>query len=346
MAPTPDPQPDHFLLRGLDKVFTGPGGNAPALAGWLSYLSHPEEHDGPRRMEQLNYGMSVPNGENEFKSKPGTDDHQAPGVSYAEKGSILRDLDGEHFFAHAQVLSGQRLGERNSVGEQEGDLVGSMYQMIEAVRYKEPRAAAGGRKDTVAVWHDIREKCNRLFPADPQQAPGWEGGAAAAARPKYDELTQWYENYRNSALAEMMGHLGRFAGVIYAAREDLNELMGKLVQALEKWATEQPMNVSFLLSAFGDIFGFAMNPGFEAGATTFNNMVSKVIDGVTQGVPSVFAYEENPADGCYRMLDSFLRAGDQVLRRAVWAVDDLVGHPENGVESVRGGNWAPVPSWG
>jgi hypothetical protein len=51
MAATPDPQPDHPLVRGLDKVFTGKGGNAPALVGWLSYLTHPEEHDGPRLME-------------------------------------------------------------------------------------------------------------------------------------------------------------------------------------------------------------------------------------------------------------------------------------------------------
>ena len=46
MAATPEPQPDHPLVKNLDKVFTGKGGNAPALVGWLSYLAHPEEHGG------------------------------------------------------------------------------------------------------------------------------------------------------------------------------------------------------------------------------------------------------------------------------------------------------------
>ena len=29
MAATPDPQPDHPLVRGLDEVFTGKGGTHP-----------------------------------------------------------------------------------------------------------------------------------------------------------------------------------------------------------------------------------------------------------------------------------------------------------------------------
>jgi hypothetical protein len=345
MAPTPEPQPDHFLLQGLDDVFTGKGGNAPALAGWLSYLTHPEQHDGPRRMSQW-YGMNeVPDSVKELKRKPGPLEQQR-GVHYEEKGSILRDLEGRQFFAHAQVLSGQRLGNRNTVGEPEGDLVGDMYRMIETVRYKAPRADEAGRQDSVAVWHGIREKCNRLFPTDPTVPPGWEGEVAGKARPRYDELTLWYEQYRDNALAEMMGHLGRFAAVIYTARSELNELMGKLVTALNEWSTAEPGDVGFFLGVFGDILGFALSPGIAAGVTTFYSLVSKVIEGVTKDEASVFGYAQNPEDGCYKMLKSFLTAGDQVLRRAVWAVDDIVTHDEHGVESVRGGNWAPVPSWG
>ncbi|HEY0691761.1 MAG TPA: hypothetical protein VGD71_22300 [Kribbella sp.] len=345
MAPTPEPQPDHFLLRGLDEVFTGGGGNAPALAGWLSYLTHPDQHEGPRRMSLWQGIAEIPDSVKEFKRKPGALEQQG-GAHFEEQGSILRDLEGSRFFAHAQVLSGQRLGNRNAVGEPEGDLVGDMYRMIETVRYRAPRTGEGGLQDSVAVWHGIREKGNRLFPADPNAVPGWEGDAAAAARPRYDELTLWYERYRDNALAEMMGHLGRFAAVVYTARSELNELMGKLVKALEEWATAEPVNVGFLLGVFGDILGFSLNPGIAAGVTTFYSLVSKVVEGVTKDEPSEFGYEENPEDGCYKLLGSFLTAGDQVLRRAVWAVDDLVTHDEHGVDSVRGGNWAPVPSWG
>ncbi|GAB3447521.1 hypothetical protein [Actinophytocola sediminis] len=345
MASTPAAQPDHFLLQGLDEVFTGEGGNAPALAGWLSYLTHPEEHAGPRRMSQW-YGMNeVPDSVKEFKSKPGALEQQS-GIHYEEKGSILRGLDGVRFFAHAQVLSGQRLGNRNAVGEPEGDLLGDMYRMMETVRYKAPRAGGSERQDSVAVWHNIREKCNRLFPSDPSVTPGWEGEAAGKVRPRYDQLTLWYEQYRDNALAEMMAHLGRFAAVIYTARTELNELMGKLVEALDEWATAEPVNVAFFLGVFGDILGFVLSPGIAAGVTTFYGLVTKVVEGVTKGDASALGYEANAEDGCYQMLDSFLTAGDQILRQAVGAVNDIVTHNEHGVESVHGGNWAPVPSWG
>lgn len=197
MASTPNPQPDHPLLRGLDKVFTGPGGNAPALVGWLSYLAHPEEHEGPRLI-----GMQEGSGEvtREFRAKPEQVIVPKEGDYYAERGSILRDLEGRSFFAHADVLSGHRLGEQNSVGEPEGDIVGDVYRLIEEVRFKRPNS---GQRDANScdVWDTIAASCDSLF----NSPNGWSGDAAKAAQQRYNDLVLWYDNYRDGALAKMMG---------------------------------------------------------------------------------------------------------------------------------------------
>lgn len=347
MAATPEPQPDHPLVKGLDKVFTGPGGNAPALVGWLSYLAHPEEHSGPRLMEP---GTVVDGPAVEARSMTDPELVGPDTVPYVTKGTILRDLDGRAFFAHADVLSGQRVGELNDVGEPTGaGVLSDTYFRIEEVRYKK-QMASGMPTDSADVFEYMKlQSGDSLFTPEV-----WGGAASTAAKCRYDQMVLWYQNHRNPALGEMVGYLVRYAAIILKARMDINTLMGKLVKSIGEWVDSEPSGVEFLLSNLRLIVDFAMITDPVSGGLKLYDIMKEVVDKAKNVDPSSFSYTANRADGLYQMLVSYLRAGNEVLERTADAVDALVDggadtKHRGGIKGVRGGtgmkNWVEVPDW-
>jgi hypothetical protein len=347
MAATPDPQPGHPLVQGLDKVFTGKGGNAPALVGWLSYLTHPDDHDGPRLMEPATV-MDGPAVEARSTTDPeliGPDT-----VPYVTAGSIMRDLEGRSFFAHADVLTGQRVGELNDVGVPTGaGFLSDTYFRIEEVRYKK-QTAAGMSQDSADVWEYMKlQSGDSLFTPEV-----WGGTASGAAKCRYDHMVLWYQNHRNPALSEMVGYLVRYAGLILKARMDINALMGKLVKSLQEWVDSEPSGVEFLLSNLRQVVDFAMIADPVSGGLKLYDIMKEVVDKAKNTDPSDFSYTANREDGCYQMLASYIKAGNQVLERTADAIDELVDggkdvKHQGGIKAVRGAtntkNWVDVPDW-
>lgn len=348
MAATPDPQPDHPLLRGLDKVFTGSGGNAPALVGWLSYLTHPDQHDGPRLMEPATVieGTAI-----EARSMLDPRVHGPDGIAFVDKGSILRDLEGRFFFAHADVLSGQRVGELNDVGEPTGaGVLSDTYFRLEEVRHKK-QTASGMPTDSADAWEYMKlQSGDNLFSPDV-----WGGDASIAAKCRYDQMVLWYQNHRNEGLHEMVGYLVRYAAIILKARMDINDLMGKLVKSLKEWADSgEPTGVEFLLSTLRNIVDFSLIKDPVSGGLKLFDVLKEAVGKASNVDPSLFGYEDSRTDGCYQMLNSFIKAGNQVMNRVADAIDDLVDGGEDaknlgGIKAVRGEtgtkNWVAVPDW-
>lgn len=195
MAATLDPQPDHPLVRGLDKVFTGKGGHAPALAGWLEHLAHPEMHSGPRRLA-VGYG-----GGTEIEARVAGVNTPQSGQVYDDLGSILRDLDVNMFFAHADVLSGQQVSELNDVGQPTGKgVMKDIYDQIEEVRFR--RQSSTGRPEDSAAVHEriVNASGDSLFTPEV-----WGGDAAVGAKCRYDTMNIWYNTYRTPDLGKNAG---------------------------------------------------------------------------------------------------------------------------------------------
>ena len=152
----------------------------------MSYLAHPEQHGGPRRLALVG-GAGPDLVEKEVrKAEP---DVSVPGSTthFEDRGSVLRDLEVNLFFAHADVFSGQRLGELNSVGELECDVIGETYRLIEEIRFQAPKSIDTPRANSKDVWKNITDQCNTLFNSE----DGWSGDASNAARPYYDQMTTW-----------------------------------------------------------------------------------------------------------------------------------------------------------
>ncbi|TWE22515.1 hypothetical protein [Prauserella muralis] len=329
MAAAPGPNPDHPLVVGLDPMFTGPGGHAPALAGWIEYLAHPEENQGPRVTEFRN-GAAW-----ETTRKLPWDEYEI-----VNERSVLRDLGIDRFFAHADVLSGQKIGSLNEHGEVSNtQVLGATFDLLEEVRL--------GREidltvpdQTADVWTSLTE--NLGFALNEKWAEG-------KPRARFVQLKQWYENHRDPALAEMNKFLVAYAGILMKARSDINELMGKLVDALNKSVASNPIEgIAFFLSALEEVLNLTLNfPKTLKDATlTVVSGVKKAFDLATKSETDTgFGLDLNDIHlGYYRCFESFIRAGDAVCWAATEAVTRLITDAEKGLLFVRR-NWVPAPTW-
>ncbi|WP_460394502.1 hypothetical protein [Actinophytocola sediminis] len=320
-------------MTGLDQAFTGRGGNAPALVGWLEYLANPEENQGPRVLELVD-GSAI-----ESSGKP----HPNVGGQVLER-SVLRDLTLDRFFAHASVLSGQRIGTVTEDGEiANSQQLGDTFDLIEeAFLKKHPEST---RPDhSVDVWRDINVKINAVVSRE-----NWDSGAADNARDRYSTMVQWYENHRNLGLTAMNEFLVKFAAIILKARADINELMGKTVTILNNAAADTTQGeIEFAVSALDKILNVVLNlPKTAADATLLvSDAIKNAMTPATKSSQDS-GFGIDPSDlrlGYYRMFESFIEAGDKVCWEAAGAVATLVTDAENGLLFVRR-HWVSAPRW-
>lgn len=206
MAPTSDPQPGHPQIHTLDKAFT----NASALAGWLEYLAHPEEHRGPRLVTDFDLGS---------QSEP-FEVREASYSRQVDAGSVLRDLTIPEFFAAADILSGQDIV---SMGE--------AVDSVEELRHRHD-GTRGPHGDTADVYERLDTNLGIAL-------PNWTTPAGEQVASVYDDMHIWYTR-RTEDLFVVSKRLVEFAATIATARKNLNELMGKLVDALRQHTEENP----------------------------------------------------------------------------------------------------------
>jgi hypothetical protein len=168
-------------------------------------------------------------------------------------------------------------------------------------------------------------------------------------------MVKWYTNHRNDGLVALSGYLLRYSAIILKARADINELMGKLVEALEKWyvtvTADLGETLKFFVSLFRKAVEFALAPEITAAnvALAFydvgSDMLGAIPKGDTDKEKTPFKYDSSDlATGIYNFLKSYISAGNRVLEDAADAVDALVDDREYGMVSVRN-NWVGVPAW-
>jgi hypothetical protein len=329
MTVTPDPAPEHPQVVHLDPVFTGPNGKAAALAGWIEYLAHPEDNEGPR-VTEFRDGNKW-----ETTRKLPWDEYEIAG-----ERSVLRDLTVNRFFAHADVLSGQKIGSLNEHGEVSNtEVLGSTFDLLEEIRLR--RSIELTVPDQTAdVWTSLTG--NLDFALN-------EAWASGKPRERYIQMKQWYENHRDPAISAMNKFLVAYAAILMKARNDINELMGKLVDALTKSVARDPLEeIAFFLSVLDKVLDLTIN--FPK---TLKDAAVKVVSEVKSAVDSV---SENKKDtgfgidtsdiqlGYYRCFESFIKAGDLVCWEAAGAVARLITDAEKGLLFVRR-NWVPAPNW-
>lgn len=333
VASSNEPQPDHPLVAGLDQAFTGSGGNAPALAGWLEYLTHPDENDGPRVLEFMD-GSGI-----ESSGKP-----QSNVTGHVLERSILRDLTMNRFFAHADVLSGQRVGAVTEDGEiSNAQALGDTFDLIQEAYLK--KALESTRPyHSVNVWENIDVEVGGVMSRE-----NWDGGAADSARARYSQLKQWYEHHRNPGLLAMNDFLVRYAAILLKARADINELMGKLVATLNRATADRTQEgLAFAVSALDKILNVTLKfPETVADATLLVTNVLKEAMGSATKSAQDSGFGLDPSDlqlGYYRMFESFIRAGDKVCWEAADTVAKLITDRETGLLFVRR-HWVDAPRW-
>jgi hypothetical protein len=333
MAESNAPQPGHPLMTHLDQVFTGDGGNGPALVGWLEYLAHPEQNTGPRVLE-------MPDGtafESSGKPHPNTTDHVG-------ERSVLRDLAIDRFFAHADVLSGQQIGTLDADGEvSNAQTLGATFDLIEEVRLKR-EADLTVDEITADVWTEFTNHVSFAISRE-----NWDGGAADNARGRYVQLRKWYENHRNPALAKMNTFLVQYAAILMKARTDVNELMGKAVAVLQKAVASDPIDgLAFAVSVLEKALDLTIN--FPKTALDAALKVTSEVKNALGALPKAkentgFGIDTSDIQlGYYRFFESFIEAGDKVCWEAAGAVSRLITDRENGLLFVRR-NWEPASSW-
>ncbi|WP_199431459.1 hypothetical protein [Qaidamihabitans albus] len=149
------------------------------------------------------------------------------------------------------VLSGQKIGSLNEQGEVSNtQVLGATFDLLEEVRL--------GRDidltvpdQTADVWTSLTE--NLGFALNEQWAEG-------QPRARFVQLKQWFENHRDPALSEMNKFLVAYAGILMKARSDINELMGKLVDALNRSVASNPIEgIAFFLSALEEVLNLTLN---------------------------------------------------------------------------------------
>lgn len=333
MASSNEPQPDHALVTNLDPAFAGPGGNAPALAGWLEYLAHPEENTGPRVLE-FSDGSGI-----ESNGKPDPDV-----AGHLLERTVLRDLTVDRFFAHADVLSGQRVGTLSPDGEISNTVeLGRTYDLIEET-FRKKATDSTRPEHSVDMWMRLTSNVDAVVSRE-----NWDSGAADRARDRFIQLKQWYENHRNPGLNSMNEYLVKYAAIILKARQDVNELMGKLVATLDSvTARSAQEGLSFAVSTLDRILNFALNPPDTAkDAVLFvSDAISSAMEPATKSTEdSGFGFDTTDIHlGYYRMFESFIRAGDLVCWEAADAVAKLITDAEHGMLFVRR-NWMSAPAW-
>jgi hypothetical protein len=294
MAPTHDPQPGHPLIQHLDKAFT----NAPALAGYLEYLAHPEQNYGPRALDES-----------------GGESNHWPTISPPNEnppylGSVLRDLTIPEFFAAADVLSGQDI-----------DGMGKAVDALEELRH---------RKDgDVGDYKDSADRYTLLTTALDMFLPDWDTTAGNAVKDAYGPMQVWY-NRRHEDLYVMSKRLVEFGAVIATARRNVNELMGKLVDRIEQH-TNRAEGKDAILYVVGKVLGFATKADPTGlSAMFFSDLYGQAI----KAAESETAGDGLPGNTFYQILHSYLNAARAECEEASKAVRHMLTANDGGYQGL------------
>ncbi|MET0133718.1 MAG: hypothetical protein ABW215_09000, partial [Kibdelosporangium sp.] len=260
--------------------------------------------------------------------------------------AIRRDLGVDRFFAHADVLSGQRVGEADIKGRlRDVDQLGATFQLVEEVRFKKANSLRSDRDNSADVWTGITA---RIGPA--VNAASWDSPSAELARAKYTEMLAWHDNHRNEGLLAMNWHLAKFSALVIRARMDVDELMGLLVKALDDWHSRSVNAdaLKFFVTLFRKFAELALAPTVQA-----KDAIWAAYDVFTEAMglapkdtnPSGFGYDPSDhATGIHRMLELFIRTADKILEEAASVVHVLITDPDHGIQAVRN-QWKNVPKW-
>ncbi|MQA10967.1 MAG: hypothetical protein GEU98_20915 [Pseudonocardiaceae bacterium] len=300
MASTPDPQPGHASIQHLDKAFT----NAPALAGWLEYLAHPEQHDGPRRVTHTDIGTGYTGDPYETK--------EGPRARELNAGSVLQDLTVSGFFAAADVLSGQSI-----------DSIDNAVTLIEEMRHRRD-GTEGPTQDTADVYERLDTALGLLL-------PNWTDDAGKAVGAVYADMHVWYQR-RTEDLFVMSKRLVEFGAAIATARKNLNELMGKVVDALRAH-TEDDVWDDALLFIIEKVVGFTLGKIDPTGATPV--VFSSLFGEATKKAESDNEPGELHGSSYYEILGSFLAAARRVCEGAARTSEHLVTNESLGNRAIK-----------
>jgi hypothetical protein len=215
------------------------------------------------------------------------------------------------FFAAADVFSGQDL-----------DSINNAVTIIEELRHRRD-ADAGDFRDTTDVYISLDTGLALLLPT-------WTDMGGTAVAGLYDDMRIWYE-HRKEKLFVVSKRLVEFAAVIEASRRNINDLMGKLVKALEEHTNEGPWDDA-TLRLLDKIVGFALG---KLDPTGVSPMIAAELFGLAIG-----AAEEEKAeagltgDTYYDILGSYMKAARDVCESAARTSDKLAVKNSLGVPAL------------
>ncbi|GAA2994820.1 hypothetical protein [Actinokineospora diospyrosa] len=298
MAP-PDRQPDrsHPAASGADPEF----GHAAEIAAWVEWLLHPEQHqydrmvilpDGTRVEQPGNLTVERrqldPNG-------PLVPDPKEP-TEYYPFESVIAGCYPEQFFDPALALSGQLFDEDSDISKVYAALIDASW-----------------RSD------DWNGKLNGGFEDLRQE---WSGSAAAHAGEFLGAIEDFATDF-TQVTRELAALAIAYAGVVKAARTNLNEAMGTLVDAFHAkfyaheslWDTVVVKALSAIAAAaLTYVSGGAAAAAWGAGLATAIDKALDSDDGDGTGIGGK-AWRE--------IVDNYFVAQMKILRHAGAEIDKL-----------------------
>jgi hypothetical protein len=324
----------------LDNVFTE--GNAPrfhgmlrSLADWQNYVT---DEWAPR---YIDVDLLDPT-KNDHERRSGW----VPDAEYYDAYSILQgsargdgspDLSVEQFFHHADILSGQDVGDvpehaneiRDILQVKTGGWAENALDCIEAARMGK------SHPQWVALVENFTKDGGDIWQY-------WKSPAAEDAKTRFSALHLWYgdrnptDPYRSCGLGTLAQCLVGFATLIHGARLDIDNLMGVCVKEVHAWNEESG-------TAFPDGFGWSALKGVVSVVTSSPpTKTITAVDAINTAAKGLGITEELKVGGCYEILTGYLTKADDVLKSAAAGVVALVDL----MKDIRKDfGLAPVPTW-
>ncbi|GAB3745508.1 hypothetical protein GCM10027598_82250 [Amycolatopsis oliviviridis] len=331
---------DHYDgISHLDAVFLE--GNAPRLSGMLRSLAEFKYTGDAWPPKYIDMGKVEIAGMNDGELRSGV----TPGdATFYDEYSILQgsargdgkpDLSIEQFFYHADILSGQDVGDvpehanliRESLKVVSGGWIERALDRVEAARMGQSHP----------LWVQLVEN----FTKDGGYLwQYWKGEAATAAMENFAELHLWYGDrdpggpYRGQGLGILAQCLLGFAAVIHGARLDIDNLMGACVRNVHAWDDETESLSSIGWSLLSGITGVITGVGLEKAI--------EAISAINEIAEDIKHQKSLQAGGCYDILEQYLREADDVLDKAVAGVEALTEKMRHIRDEFEN---AAVPKW-
>ncbi|MFJ8914127.1 hypothetical protein [Amycolatopsis sp. NPDC102389] len=223
--PGRSPEPGHPVVQGLDRKF----GHEGEIVAWVRWLLEPFHDGSPGR-------CLTPTGAHESD----TPSKNGGGMTYPYE-SVIQGRFLEQFFDPAFALSGQELAP-----DDDEAVAAQVHKALEDARWD-------GNNHVNALAHGYQSIKNQV--ADPERF------GLVQAETFLGSVIDYMEDF--CPLAEELAKLmTAYAGIIVKAREDLNEVMGRLVDAVhDKYYAQGSPDFSIALSTIAGALGTAATGG-------------------------------------------------------------------------------------